>query len=112
MSSIGGLFGARGGAACAATKHGLIGLTKNVAATYARDGIRAIAVCPGAVNTGISLGGEPRPRGLAALTATLSANPRNGSVAEIANLILFLVSDDASFVAGAAIVTEGGWTAS
>jgi NAD(P)-dependent dehydrogenase (short-subunit alcohol dehydrogenase family) len=111
VSSIGGLFGARGGAAYAASKHGLIGLTKNVAATYARDGIRAIAVCPGAVDTGISLGGEPSPKGLVALTATLPANPRNGSAAEIANLILFLVSDDASFVNGASIVIDGGWTA-
>lgn len=111
VSSIGGLFGARGGAAYAASKHGLIGLTKNVAATYARDGIRAVAVCPGAVDTGISLGGDPSPRGLAALTATMPANPRTGSALEIANLILFLLSDDASFVNGAAIVIDGGWTA-
>jgi short chain dehydrogenase len=71
VSSIGGLFGARGGAAYAASRHGLIGLTKNVAATYGRDGIRAIAVCPGAVDTGISLGGAPSPKGFAALNATL-----------------------------------------
>lgn len=112
VSSVGGLFGARGGAAYAASKHGLIGLTQNVAATYAAEGIRAVAVCPGAVETGISLGGEPSPRGLAALKATLPANPRTGSALEIANLILFLASDDASFVNGAAIVIDGGWTAS
>jgi NAD(P)-dependent dehydrogenase (short-subunit alcohol dehydrogenase family) len=111
VSSVGGLFGARGGAAYAASKHGLIGLTKNVAATYARDGIRAVAVCPGAVDTGISLGGDPSPRGFAALNATLPANPRTGSALEIANLILFLLSDDSSFVNGAAIVIDGGWTA-
>jgi NAD(P)-dependent dehydrogenase (short-subunit alcohol dehydrogenase family) len=111
VSSVGGLFGARGGAAYAASKHGLIGLTKNVAATYGRDGIRAIAVCPGAVDTGISLGGEPSPKGLAALNTTLPANPRAAAALEIASLILFLVSDDASFVNGAAIVADGGWTA-
>lgn len=110
VSSIGGLFGARGGAAYAASKHGLIGLTKNVAATYARDGVRAVAVCPGAVDTGISLGGEPSPRGFAALNATLPMNPRSGSPLEIAKVILFLVSDDASFVNGAALVVDGGWT--
>ena len=111
VSSVGGLFGARGGAAYAASKHGLIGLTKNVAATYGRDGIRAIAVCPGAVDTGISLGGDPSPKGFAALNTTLPANPRAAAALEIANLILFLVSDDGSFVNGAAIVADGGWTA-
>ncbi len=111
ISSVGGLFGARGGAAYAASKHGLIGLTKNVAATYGRDGIRAVAVCPGAVDTGISLGGEPSPRGFEALKSTLPANPRTATALEIAKLVLFLVSDDASFVNGAAIVADGGWTA-
>lgn len=111
ISSIGGLFGARGGAAYAASKHGLIGLTKNVAATYGREGIRAVAVCPGAVDTGISLGGDPSPKGLEALKATLPANPRAGTALEIANLLLFLASDEASFVNGAAIVADGGWTA-
>ena len=111
VSSIGGLFGARGGAAYAASKHGLIGLTKNVAATYGRDGIRAVAVCPGAVATSISMGGDPSPRGYDALKSTLPANPRAATPLEIANLILFLVSNDASFVNGAAIVADGGWTA-
>ena len=111
VSSIGGLFGARGGAAYAASKHGLVGLTKNVAATYGRDGIRAVAVCPGAVATSISMGGDPSPRGYDALKSTLPANPRAATPLEIANLILFLVSNDASFVNGAAIVADGGWTA-
>ena len=111
VSSVGGLFGTRGGAAYASSKHGLIGLTKNVAATYGRDGIRANALCPGAVDTGISLGGVPSPRGLAALNTTLPANPRAAAALEIANVILFLVSDDASFLNGAAIVVDGGWTA-
>jgi NAD(P)-dependent dehydrogenase (short-subunit alcohol dehydrogenase family) len=111
VASVGGLFGARGGAAYAASKHGLIGLTKNVAATYGRDGIRANAVCPGAVDTGISLGGVPSPRGLAALNTTLPANPRVAAAGEIAKVVLFLVSDDASFLNGAAMVVDGGWTA-
>lgn len=111
VSSVGGLFGSRGGAAYAASKHGLIGLTKNVAATYGRDGIRANAVCPGAVDTGISLGGVPSPKGLAALNTTLPANPRAAAALEIAKTVLFLVSDDASFINGAAIVVDGGWTA-
>lgn len=111
ISSVGGLFGARGGAAYAASKHGLIGLTKNVAAAYGRQGIRAMAVCPGAVETGISLGGAPSPLGLETLRATLPANPRNGTAAEIAALIGYLVSDEATFLNGSVIVADGGWTA-
>lgn len=111
ISSVGGLFGARGGAAYAASKHGLIGLTKNVAATYGRQGIRAVAVCPGAVDTGISLGGAPSPLGLETLQSTLPANPRNGTAAEIAELIGYLVSAEASFLNGSVIVADGGWTA-
>ena len=111
VSSVGGLFGARGGAAYAASKHGLIGLTRNLAATYGGDGVRCVAVCPGAVDTGISLGGEPSAKGLAALQRTLAASPRAATPLEIARLLLFLCTPDASFVNGAAIVADGGWTA-
>ena len=111
VSSVGGLFGARGGAAYVASKHGLIGLTKSIAATYGKDGIRCVAVCPGAVNTGISLGGEPSAKGYEALDRTLPANLRVGEAGEIAALMLFLASDEASFVNGTALVADGGWTA-
>lgn len=110
VSSVGGLFGARAGAAYVASKHGLIGLTRNVAATYGADGIRCVAICPGAVNTGIPLGGEPSARGYEALKRTLAANPRMAEAGEIAAAILFLASSDASFVNGAALVADGGWT--
>jgi NAD(P)-dependent dehydrogenase (short-subunit alcohol dehydrogenase family) len=66
IASIGGIAGARAGAAYTASKHGLIGLTLNIAATYGRDGIRSVAIAPGGVDTGISLGGEPSERGFAA----------------------------------------------
>ena len=111
IASIGGLFGSRGGAAYSASKHGLIGLTRNVAATYGRDGIRAVAVCPGGVDTAIGLGGEPSVRGFDALKRTLPANPRVASALEIAWIVLFLVSDEASAINGAAVVADGAWTA-
>lgn len=63
ISSIGGLVGGRAGAAYTASKHGLIGLTKNIAATYGAHGIRCVAIAPGGVNTGIPLGDEPSDRG-------------------------------------------------
>jgi NAD(P)-dependent dehydrogenase (short-subunit alcohol dehydrogenase family) len=111
ISSIGGLVGGRAGAAYTASKHGLIGLTKNIAATYGADGIRCVAIAPGGVNTGIPLGGEPSDRGYATLSKTLPSNPRMGEPEEIANLAIFLASDLASFINGAIVVADGGWLA-
>jgi NAD(P)-dependent dehydrogenase (short-subunit alcohol dehydrogenase family) len=111
ISSVGGLVGGRAGAAYTASKHGLVGLTKNVAATYGSDGIRCVAVAPGGVNTGIPLGGEPSERGFATLNKTLPANPRMAEPEELANLVAFLASDQASFVNGSVVVADGGWLA-
>jgi NAD(P)-dependent dehydrogenase (short-subunit alcohol dehydrogenase family) len=110
-ASVAGIAGSRAGAAYTASKHGLIGLTKNIAATYGADGIRCVAIAPGGVNTGITLGGEPSERGYAALNRTLPAMPRAGEPAEIANVAVFLASDEASFVNGAVIVADAGWLA-
>jgi NAD(P)-dependent dehydrogenase (short-subunit alcohol dehydrogenase family) len=111
IASIGGVAGVRGGAAYVASKHGLIGLTRNIAATYGADGIRCVAIAPGAVNTGIPTGGEPSERGLAALNRTFPANLRTGEPGEIASVAAFLASDDASFVNGAVLIADGGWLA-
>ncbi len=110
-ASVAGLAGGRAGAAYTASKHGLIGLTQNIAATYGRDGIRCVAIAPGAVNTGISPGGEPSQRGYATLTSTLSTNIRTAEPVEIANVAVFLSSDEASFVNGTVLVADGGWLA-
>jgi NAD(P)-dependent dehydrogenase (short-subunit alcohol dehydrogenase family) len=110
-ASVAGLVGARAGAAYVASKHGLVGLTKNIAATYGTDGIRCVAIAPGGINTGISLGGAPSERGYATLNRTLPANPRVGEPVEIANVAVFLASDEASFVNGEVVVADGGWLA-
>ena len=89
----------------------VIGLTRNIAATYGRDGIRCVAIAPGAVNTGISPGGEPSQRGYATLSSTLSTNIRTAEPVEIANVAVFLASNEASFVNGTVLVADGGWTA-
>ena len=94
-----------------ASKHGLIGLTRNIAATYAKEGIRCVAVCPGGVDTGIALGGDPSPRGYAALEKTLATNIRMAEPREVASVIAFLASDQASFLNGAVVTADGGWTA-
>lgn len=111
IASIGGITGGRAGAAYTTSKHGLIGLTRNTAASYVKDGIRCNVLCPGAVDTGIPLGGDPSPRGYATLNATLAANPGQAAPDALAGVVAFLASSEASFVNGAVIVADGGWTA-
>ncbi|GGP08893.1 SDR family oxidoreductase [Oceanobacillus neutriphilus] len=110
-ASVGGLYGARGGAAYIAAKHGLIGLTKNIAATYGSFGnIRANAIAPGGVNTNIqSTITEPHELGLKALTAA-GSGPSADPV-QIARVAVFLASNDSDFVNGDVIKADGGWTA-
>jgi NAD(P)-dependent dehydrogenase (short-subunit alcohol dehydrogenase family) len=111
-ASIGGLYGVRGGAAYVASKHGLLGLTKNLAATYGREGgrIRANAIAPGGVKTNIqSTITAPNELGMAALQ---DAGPTKiGDPMELARVALFLACDDSSFVNGEVLVADGGWTA-
>ncbi len=111
IASVGGLFGARGGAAYTVSKHGLIGLTKNIGFTYAKRGIRCNAIAPGAVNTNIGANMHPDLIGLEALNSGMSINPRTAEPIEIANISLFLASDKASFINGTVITSDGGWTA-
>ncbi|MCL8206971.1 MAG: glucose 1-dehydrogenase [Actinomycetia bacterium] len=113
-ASVGGLFGSRAGAAYTASKHALVGLTKNVAYQYARFGIRCNAIAPGGVETNI-MGANPRldpaSLGVQAAMAGMGLNPRTGKPEEIAAVAVFLASDEASFVNGAILVADAGWTA-
>ncbi|QUP88532.1 glucose 1-dehydrogenase [Exiguobacterium sp. PFWT01] len=110
-ASVGGLFGTRGGAAYVASKHALIGLTKNIAATHGTLGkIRANAIAPGGVNTNIgSTITAPSELGMRAIQGTGEAPM--GEPEQIANVALFLASDDSSFVNGDVLKADGGWTA-
>lgn len=111
-SSLAGLYGGRAGAAYTASKHGLVGLTKNIAWTYADKGIRCNAICPGAVDTAIGIGDdEPSDLGFARMCLGLKTIPRSGTSEELAKVAIMLVSDDGSFVNGAILAVDGGWTA-
>ena len=111
-SSIAGFFGGRAGAAYTVSKHGLIGLTRSIAASYGAKGIRCNALVLGAVNTAIGVGSSnPSPLGMETLEKTLATLPRAGDPDEVAKFALFLVSSDSSLVNGSCLVADAGWTA-
>lgn len=114
IASIGGLQGARAGAAYTTSKHALIGLTKNTGYVYAKSGIRCNAIAPGAMNT--SIGATIDMHHLSPLVTErilpgMALNPRTADPLEVARTALFLASDEASFINGAVLVADGGWTA-
>lgn len=112
IASAGGLFGSRSGAAYTASKHAVIGLTKNVGYQYASLGIRCNAIAPGGVNTNISASmTAPNPFGAEKAMAGMGLNPRLGEPEEIAKVALFLASEDSSFVNGTTVTADAGWTA-
>lgn len=112
VASIGGLQGSRAGTSYTASKFGLVGITKNIAFQYAMKGIRCNAICPGGVDTEIGVGiSNPSPFGLERAMSGAANNPRSGSAEEIANIALFLASEESSFVNGVTLVADAGWTA-
>ncbi len=110
-SSLAGLYGGRSGATYAASKFGLTGLTKNTAYMYATSGIRCNSIHPGGVDTDITKNLKANDFGMSRMSKGMGNNPRSGSPEEIANIALFLASDESSYINGASIVADGGWTA-
>ena len=110
-SSIAGVIGFPGHAPYVASKHAVLGLTKTAALEYAKQGIRINAVCPGAIETRMLedfTGGDS-----ATLEYMQSLHPigRLGKPHEIADVVVWLCSDEASFVLGQGITIDGGFTA-
>ncbi len=91
--------------AYAASKHGILGLTKNAAVEYADDGIRVNAVCPGAIMTPL-MSSQPLERQREILAP--QAMTRFGDPAEVAAAVVWLCSDEASFVTGVALPVDAG----
>lgn len=112
IASIAGLSGGRAGTAYTASKHALVGLTRSIAFTHVEDGIRCNAICPGGVSTGIADRDDPRdPFGAQRYRLAHATKPRHGEPDEIAAVAAFLASDQASFVNGAILPVDAGWTA-
>src|SRR2546427_2713245 len=121
LASVAGLVGDGGGPAYVASKHGVVGLTRQLAVGCAARGVTVNAICPGPIQTGLRanstaiLGAEaPVMRGVggdeAAIKAVTPAG-RRGTVEEIAATARFLASDEAGYITGHTLVIDGGWTA-
>lgn len=111
-SSVAGLIGFPGAAIYVASKHAVIGLTKSAALEYATQGIRVNAVSPGGVDTPMfdrftGGAGAELHREIAAMHPV----GRTGQPEEIAEAVLWLCSEKASFVTGQSLAVDGGWTA-
>ena len=110
-ASVAGLVGAGLMSAYVASKHGVVGLTKTAALEYAKSGIRVNAVCPGAISTPMM------ERGIAMRPEfgemALAAEPvgRMGQPEEVAEVVVWLCSEAASFVTGHAMTVDGGLVA-
>jgi NAD(P)-dependent dehydrogenase (short-subunit alcohol dehydrogenase family) len=123
MASVAGLNGTGGGAAYVAAKHGVVGLTRQMAVTYSSRGITINAVCPGPILTNLrqhsqQILGPDIPdmsgRGIAVnddqVRAVVPAG-RRGTVEEIASAVRYLASDEAGYITGHSLVVDGGWRA-
>src|SRR5277367_3279753 len=110
MSSIAGLMGSAGAATYSASKHGVIALTKAAALENAKKGIRVNAVCPGFTDTPMANRTFRLP---AVRDYVVRCHPigRFGRPAEIAEAVLWMCSDRASFMTGQSLVLDGGFLA-
>ncbi len=106
--SIAGLVGLRTSSAYVAAKHGVLGLTKTAALEYAGDNIRVNAVCPGYIETNMTAD-TMRRRGAEIMASTPFG--RMGKPEEIAEMVVWLSSDRASYVTGACYNVDGGYMA-
>ena len=121
IASVAGLVGSGGGPAYTASKHGVVGLTRQLAITYAARGVTVNAICPGAIQTSLRanstriLGADaPEMRGVGGDEAAVRAiTPvgRRGTLEEIAAAACYLASEEADYVTGHTLVIDGGWTA-
>lgn len=110
MASIAGFVAGGGGAAYTASKHAIIGYTKQLDYDYAREGIRANALAPGAIQTPMNKKDFEGNGQTAKWVAEETPAGRWARPEEVANLTLFIASDVADYIHGSVIPIDGGWT--
>lgn len=110
-ASVAAFVAGGGGAAYTASKHGVLGLTRQLAFDYGSKGVRVNAICPGALATGMTAHLFTARGQNEHVDAAIAGTPagRWGKPVEVARLALYLASDDADFIHGAAYVIDGGW---
>ena len=113
MSSVNGTFVEPMCAGYCATKAAILGFTKALAIDHGREGIRVNVICPGYIEAGLAEGyflAQPDPDAARRQAGRLHALNRIGKPEEVARLAVFLASDDASFMTGAAVAVDGGFS--
>lgn len=109
IASIGGICGARAGAAYTASKHAMVGISKNTAFMYANNGIRCNVICPGGIETEImSTQSDLSQFGLGRAMAGLDTSIPAGKTEDISSIVLLIASDEGKFINGSTIVVDGG----
>lgn len=112
MASISGLTGGRGGLAYTASKHAVVGMTKNIASQYGPSNIRCNAIGPAHVPTPLTTNMTSIDDfGMKVATRGVSLMTKAGTTEEIANIALFLASDDSRSISGVTIASDFGWSA-
>jgi NAD(P)-dependent dehydrogenase (short-subunit alcohol dehydrogenase family) len=113
MSSVNGTFVEPMCAGYCASKAAILGFTKAIAIDHGREGIRVNAICPGYIDAGLAEGyflAQPDPDAARRQAGKLHALSRIGRPEEVARVAVFLASDEASFMTGAAVAVDGGFS--
>lgn len=109
-ASVAGLLGFPNLSPYVASKHGVLGLTKTAAVEFSADGVRVNAVCPGVIETPMVARTREEDPEMMEQTAAATPIGRLGEPEEIAAAVVWLCSDDASFVTGESLVVDGGYS--